>query len=153
MDLNSFFKNLKMKTPTVNIQGGRAENRQQINLPNSQPFITTERDRAAGNIGLNFEAPSTVQGQPTVFGVDASGQYMLGQTNFPEELQAYGFPQSQKFGQGLTIDQLSAYLGFPISENVDLNVNAIINPYYVDPVDQQILGKDKFIGANLEYKF
>ena len=26
MDLNSFLKNLKMKTPTVNIQGGRAEN-------------------------------------------------------------------------------------------------------------------------------
>ena len=78
-----------MKTPTVNIQGGRAENRQQINLPNSQPFITTERERAAGNIGLNFEAPSTVQGQPTVFGVDASGQYMLGQSL----MQRYGLPR------------------------------------------------------------
>ena len=153
MDLKEFLSSIKSKAPTINIQGGQKVNPIPIRLPEGTVNAREEINRASGDIGLNFEAPSMVQGMPTSFGFGASGQYMLGQTNFPEELQAYGFPQSQKFGQGLTIDQLSAYLGLPISENVDLNVNARINPYYVDPVDGQMLGKDKFIGANLRYKF
>jgi hypothetical protein len=36
---------------------------------------------------------------------------------------------------------------------VDLGVNARINPYFVDPVDGQMLGKDKFIGGEIRYKF
>ena len=94
-----------------------------------------------------------VKGVPTSFGVGASGQYMLGQVDFPQEVQKYGAPESMKIGKGLTIDQLQAYLNTSITENLDLDVNARINPYYVDPVDGEMLGKDKFIGAKLRYNF
>ena len=90
---------------------------------------------------------------PTSFGVGASGQYFTQTDKFPEQLKKFGFPEKVDFGKGLTVDQLSAYLNTPVTENLDLNLNARINPYYVDPVDNQMLGKDKFIGANLEYKF
>jgi len=68
-------------------------------------------------------------------------------------LRQFNYPDSQKSGKGLTIDQLNAYLNTPLSENVDLTVRGRINPYYSDPVDGRMLGKDKFIGANLRYKF
>ena len=104
-------------------------------------------------MALNFEAPSMVEGVPTSFGVGASGQLYARTSDFPQEVQNYGAPESMKIGKGLTIDQLQAYLNTPITENIDLDVNARINPYFVDPVDGRMLGKDKFVGAKLRYNF
>jgi hypothetical protein len=104
-------------------------------------------------VDLNFEAPSMVEGQPTVFGMGGSGNFMKGQVDFPQELQVYGAPESQQFGQGLTVDQLRAYLGIPITENTSVNIQGQINPYYFDSVDGTPLGKEKNIGANIEYRF
>ena len=153
MDLREFLSSIKSKAPTINIQGGQKVNPIPIRLPEGTVNAREEINRASGDIGLNFEAPSMVQGMPTSFGFGASGQYMLGQVDFPEEVQRYGAPETMKIGRGLTIDQLQAYLNTPITENLDLDVNARINPYYVDPVDGRMLGKDKFIGANLRYSF
>ena len=153
MDLREFLSSIKSKAPTINIQGGQKVNPIPIRLPEGTVNAREEINRASGDIGLNFEAPSMVQGMPTSFGFGASGQYMLGQADFPEEVQRYGAPETMKIGRGLTIDQLQAYLNTPITENLDLDVNARINPYYVDPVDGRMLGKDKFVGANLRYSF
>jgi|TARA_R100001086_G_scaffold216226_1_gene132381 hypothetical protein len=153
MDLKEFLSSIKSKAPTINIQGGQKVNPIPIRLPEGTVNAREEINRASGDIGLNFEAPSMVQGMPTSFGFGASGQYMLGQVDFPEEVQKYGAPETMKIGRGLTIDQLQAYLNTPITENLDLDVNARINPYYVDPVDGRMLGKDKFVGANLRYSF
>jgi len=153
MDLREFLSSIKSKAPTINIQGGQKVNPIPIRLPEGTVNAREEINRASGDIGLNFEAPSMVQGMPTSFGFGASGQYMLGQVDFPEEVQRYGAPETMKIGRGLTIDQLQAYLNTPITENLDLDVNARINPYYVDPVDGRMLGKDKFVGANLRYSF
>ena len=153
MDLREFLSSIKSKAPTINIQGGQKVNPIPIRLPEGTVNAREEINRASGDIGLNFQAPSMVEGVPTSFGVGASGQYMLGQVDFPQEVQKYGAPESMKIGKGITIDQLQAYLNTPITENLDLDVNARINPYYVDPVDGQMLGKDKFIGAKLRYNF
>ncbi len=153
MDIKQFLSSIKAKAPTVNLEGGIKVNPIPIRLPEGTVNAREEINRASGDIGLNFEAPSMVDRMPTSFGVGASGQYMLGQVDFPQEVQNYGAPESMKIGKGLTIDQLQAYLNTPITENVDLDVNARINPYYVDPVDGQMLGKDKFIGAKLRYNF
>ena len=153
MDIKEFLSSIKAKAPTINIQGGQKVNPIPIRLPEGTVNAREEINRASGDIGLNFQAASMVEGVPTSFGVGASGQYMLGQVDFPQEVQKYGAPENMKIGKGLTIDQLQAYLNTPITENLDLDVNARINPYYVDPVDGQMLGKDKFIGANLRYKF
>ena len=153
MDLKEFLSSIKSKAPTINIQGGQKVNPIPIRLPEGTVNAREEINRASGDIGLNFEAPSMVQGMPTSFGFGASGQYMLGQVDFPEEVQRYGAPETMKIGRGLTIDQLQAYLNTPITENLDLDVNARINPYYVDPVDGRMLGKDKFVGTNLRYSF
>ncbi len=153
MDIKQFLSSIKAKAPTINLEGGIKVNPIPIRLPEGTVNAREEINRASGDIGLNFEAPSMVDRMPTSFGVGASGQYMLGQVDFPQEVQNYGAPESMKIGKGLTIDQLQAYLNTPITENVDLDVNARINPYYVDPVDGQMLGKDKFIGAKLRYNF
>ena len=153
MDIKSFFSNLKMKAPQVDISGGRSVNQFAVNLPTSTPNITEIKNRASGNVDLNFEAPSMVEGQTTVFGMGGSGNFMEGQVDYPQELQVYGAPESQKFGQGLTVDQLRAYLSMPITENTNLNIQGQINPYYFDPVDGTPLGKEKNIGANIEYRF
>ena len=153
MDIKGFLSNLKMKAPQVDISGGRSVNQFAVNLPTSTPNITEIKNRASGSVDLNFEAPSMVEGQPTVFGMGGSGNFMEGQVKFPEELQVYGAPASQQFGQGLTVDQLRAYLGIPITENTSLNVKGQINPYYVDGVDGMPLGEEKNIGAEIQYRF
>jgi len=153
MDIKSFLSNLKMKAPEVNISGGRSVNQFAVNLPTTTPNITETKNRASGSVDLNFEAPSMVQGQPTVFGFGGSGDYMKGQVDFPQELQAYGAPESQQFGKGLSVNQLRAYLGLPITENTSVNIQGQINPYYVDEVDGMPLGKEKNIGAEIQYRF
>jgi len=153
MDIKSFLSNLKMKAPEVNISGGRSVNQFAVNLPTNTPNITETKNRASGSVDLNFEAPSMVQGQPTVFGFGGSGDYMKGQVDFPQELQAYGAPESQQFGKGLSVNQLRAYLGLPITENTSVNIQGQINPYYVDEVDGMPLGKEKNIGAEIQYRF
>ena len=152
MDLKEFFSSIKAKAPTINIQGGQRLT-QYLLASEGTVNAREEINRASGDVALNFEAPSMVEGVPTSFGVGASGQYMLGQVDFPQEVQNYGAPESMKIGKGLTIDQLQAYLNTPITENIDLDVNARINPYFVDPVDGRMLGKDKFVGAKLRYNF
>ena len=142
-----------MKAPEVNISGGRSVNQFAVNLPTTTPNITETKNRASGSVDLNFEAPSMVQGQPTVFGFGGSGNFMQGQVDFPQELQAYGAPESQQIGQGLSVNQLRAYLGIPITENTSLNVKGQINPYYVDEVDGTPLGEEKNIGAEIQYRF
>ncbi len=142
-----------MKAPEVNIIGGRSVNEMPIYLPTGKTEAIRTKNRAEGSVDLNFTAPSMVEGQPTVFGVGGSGNYMQGQVDYPQEVQAYGAPESQQFGQGLTVNQLRAYLGIPITENTSLNIQGQINPYYFDPVDGTPLGKEKNIGANIEYRF
>ena len=43
--------------------------------------------------------------------------------------------------------------GYENVENTSLNIQGQINPYYFDPVDGTPLGKEKNIGANIEYRF
>ena len=142
--------------PRAEIEGSVMDNEKVLmgKLDGEDLFKKRDRVRAQGNIGLDFVSPSSmVENKPTVFGVGASGQYFTQADKFPDELKKFGFPEKVEYGKGLTVDQLQAYLNTPITENLDLDVNARINPYYVDPVDGQMLGKDKFIGAKLRYNF
>lgn len=139
--------------PVANIEGGRSVNEIPIYIPTGKTEAIRTKNRASGDIDVNFATPSMVEGQPTVFGMGGSGNFMEGQVDYPQELQVYGAPESQKFGQGLTVDQLRAYLSMPITENTNLNIQGQINPYYIDPVDGTPLGKEKNIGANIEYRF
>ena len=123
-------------------------------LDGEEVYGSRDRKRGFGNVGVDFVNPnSMVDNVPTTFGVGASGQYFTQEDKYPEVLKQFNFPDSQKFGKGLTIDQLSAYLNTPLSDNVDLGVNARINPYYVDSVDGRMLGKDKYIGGEIRYNF
>ncbi len=155
MDIKQFLSSIKAKAPTVNIEGSIMDNEKVLmgKLDGEDLYKTRDRARAVGDVTLNFQAPSMVGNVPTSFGVGASGQYFTQEDKFPEVLKQFGAPDSVEYGKGLTVDQLSAYLNTPITENVDLDVNARINPYYVDPVDGQMLGKDKFVGAKLRYNF
>lgn len=153
MDVKTFLSKLKMKAPEVNIIGGRSVNEMPIYLPTGKTEAIRTKNRAEGSVDFNFTAPSMVEGQPTVFGVGGSGNYMQGQVDYPQEVQAYGAPESQQFGQGLSVNQLRAYLGLPITENTSVNIQGQINPYYVDEVDGMPLGKEKNIGAEIQYRF
>ena len=172
MDIKSFLNSFKMKAPEggssqyfigdtqvmprAEIEGS-VQNNAKIPLgtiDGEAIYGSRDRKRAFGNVGLDFANPtSMVDNVPTTFGVGASGSYFTKEDKYPEVLKQFGYPDSQKYGKGLTVDQLNAYLNTPLSENVDLSVNARINPYYSDPVDGRMLGKDKFIGANLRYNF
>jgi hypothetical protein len=79
---------------------------------------------------------------------------LTGEDKFPDRAKTiWMFQIVKKYGNGLTVDQLNAYLNTPLSENVDLGINARISPYYSDPVDGRMLGKDKYIGGEIRYKF
>ena len=142
--------------PSANIEGS-VQNNAKIPLgtiDGEAIYGSRDRKRAFGNVGLDFANPnSMVDNVPTTFGVGASGQYFTQEDKFPEVLKQFNYPDSQKSGKGLTIDQLNAYLNTPLSENVDLGINARISPYYSDPVDGKMLGKDKYIGGEIRYKF
>ena len=142
--------------PSANIEGS-VQNNAKIPLgtiDGEAIYGSRDRKRAFGNVGLDFANPnSMVDNVPTTFGVGASGQYFTQEDKFPEVLKQFKYPDSQKSGKGLTIDQLNAYLNTPLSENVDLGINARISPYYSDPVDGRMLGKDKYIGGEIRYKF
>jgi len=172
MDIKSFLNSFKMKAPEggssqyfigdtqvmprAEIEGS-VQNNAKIplgTLDGEEVYGSRDRKRAVGNVGLDFANPtSMVDNVPTTFGVGGSGSYFTKEDKYPEVLKQFGYPDSQKSGKGLTVDQLNAYLNTPLSENVDLSVNARINPYFSDPVDGRMLGKDKFIGANLRYNF
>jgi hypothetical protein len=123
-------------------------------LDGEEVYGARDRKRGFGNVGVDFVNPnSMVDNVPTTFGVGASGQYFTQEDKYPEVLKQFNYPDSQKSGKGLTIDQLNAYLNTPLSENVDLGINARISPYYSDPVDGRMLGKDKFIGGEIRYNF
>ena len=172
MDIKSFLNSFKMKVPeggssqfyigntqvipSANIEGSVQSNAQIPlgTLDGEEIYGARDRKTAFGNVGLNFVTPtSMVDNVPTTFGVGASGQYYTQEDKYPEVLKQFNVPDSQKFGNGLTVDQLNAYLNTPLSENVDLGVNARISPYYTDPVDGRMLGKDKYIGGEIRYKF
>ena len=155
MDIKQFLSNIKAKAPNVNIEGSIMDNEKVLmgKLDDEDIYKTRNRARAVGDVTLNFQAPSMVGNVPTTFGVGASGQYFTQEDKFPAELKQFGYPDSQEYGKGLTIDQLNAYLNTPLSENVDLGINARISPYYSDPVDGRMLGKDKFIGGEIRYNF
>jgi len=142
--------------PRAQIQGS-VQNNARIplgKLDGEEIYGARDRKRASGNVRLDFANPnSMVDNVPTTFGVGASGQYFTQEDKFPEVLKQFGYPDSQEYGKGLTVDQLNAYLNTPLSENVDLGIKARINPYYSDPVDGRMLGKDKFVGGEIRYNF
>jgi hypothetical protein len=99
--------------PTAKIEGS-IQNNARIplgTLDGEEIYGARDRKRAFGNVGLDFVTPtSMVDNVPTTFGVGASGQYYTQEDKYPEVLKQFNVPDSQKFGNGLTVDQLNAYL-------------------------------------------
>jgi len=61
-----------------------------------------------GNLGFNVTTPNEYQ-----FGAGASGRYLSGEVEFPEEIQAFGAPAKINYGEGLTPEQYYAYYSTP----------------------------------------
>ena len=61
-----------------------------------------------GNLGFNVTTPNEYQ-----FGAGASGRYLSGEVEFPEEIQAFGAPDKINYGEGLTPEQYYAYYSTP----------------------------------------
>jgi hypothetical protein len=99
---------------------------------------------STGDVGLGVVTPSGIE-----FGGDVSGSYTKGEVKFPQELQNYGAPESEKYGSGLTVDQLQAYLNIPVTENLDVNVSGGVNPYFRDEQGN----KNVFGQVGLRYNF
>ena len=144
MDLKKFLSNLKVKTPVVNIEGSRRTNFPEVQLSEGSVFLKNRIDQAQGNVGLGVVTPSGIE-----FGGDVSGSYTKGEVEFPQELQNYGAPESEKYGGGLTVDQLQAYLNIPVTENLDVNVSGGVNPYYRDEQGN----KNVFGQVGMRYNF
>ena len=127
MDIKSFLNSFKMKAPEggssqyfigdtqvmprAEIEGS-VQNNAKIplgTLDGEEVYGSRDRKRAVGNVGLDFANPtSMVDNVPTTFGVGESGQYFKGEDKFPTELKQFGYPDSQEYGKGLTVDQLNA---------------------------------------------
>jgi|TARA_R100000081_G_scaffold80308_1_gene47326 hypothetical protein len=137
MELKQFFKNLSMKMPRVQIQGAKTTQRNYI--PFSPNPIVTEIDQIAGNVDLDFETPSGVQ-----FGGGLSSRFFDGETNFPKDIQDMGAPASQKFGTGLTLEQLRAYLGVPIDDTSDVRLDARFTSDITEPTGANITYNKRF---------
>jgi len=61
-----------------------------------------------GNLGFNVTTPNEYQ-----FGAGASGRYLSGEVELPEEIQAFGAPAKINYGEGLTPEQYYAYYSTP----------------------------------------
>ena len=144
MDLKKFISNLKVKTPVVNIEGSRRTNFPEVQLSEGSVFLKNRIDQAQGNVGVGVVTPSGIE-----FGGDVSGSYTKGEVKFPQELQNFGAPESNKYGGGLTIDQLQGYLNIPVTENLDVNVSGGVNPYYRDEQGN----KNVFGQVGMRYNF
>ena len=109
MNVVEFLKNLEMKMPEVNIEGSKKS--QTDYVPFSPNPITVETDSIAGDIDLAFETPTGIQ-----FGGGISPRFFEGEVNFPKDIQEMGAPASQKFGSGLSLAQIRAFLNLPIDD-------------------------------------
>tara|TARA_Y100000114_G_C11757944_1_gene327942 strand:+ start:2717 stop:3130 length:414 start_codon:yes stop_codon:yes gene_type:complete len=109
MKLKEFFKSLEMKMPEVRVEGSKKT--QTDFFPFSPNPIVTEIDSVRGDIDLAFETPSGIQ-----FGGGITPRFFEGEVNFPQDVQDMGAPASQKFGSGLTLDQIRAFLNLPVDD-------------------------------------
>ena len=137
MDLNQFFKNLKMKMPNVEIEGTKTT--QTDMLPFSTNPITTEIDSIRGNVDLEFQTPSGIE-----FGAGISPRFFQGEVNFPQDLQNMGAPASQKFGTGLTLDQIRAFLNLPIDETSSIRLGTQFQDDISEPTGANIAYEKRF---------
>jgi len=74
-----------------------------------QPVAIKEKYKEGrGNLGFNVTTPNEYQ-----FGAGASGRYLSGEVELPEEIQAFGAPAKINYGEGLTPEQYYAYYSTP----------------------------------------
>ena len=78
-------------------------------------------------------------------GGSLGGSYRRGQINFPEEFAQYGFPSSDKFGKGLTLNEIKGYLNIPIDETLDMTLSGTYNPDYFSEGKPRKSGMLEFI--------
>ncbi len=109
MKLKEFFKSLEMKMPNIQIEGKKIT--QKDEFPYSPNPITTEMDFIRGDIDVEFATPSGIE-----FGGGISPRFFEGEVNFPQDIQDMGAPASQKFGSGLTLDQIRSFLNLPVDD-------------------------------------
>ena len=137
MNVNEFLKSLNMKIPRIEIEGKKLKQRDFI--PISPNPITTETDLIMGNIDLDFQTPSGVQ-----FGGGISPFFVEGETNFPQDLQKMGAPASQKFGSGLSLRQMRAYLGLPIDDTSSVRLDTRFEDDISKPTGANITFEKRF---------
>jgi hypothetical protein len=137
MNLNEFFKSLKMKMPEVRIEGRKTK--QTDFFPFASSPITTEIDSIEGDVDLEFETPSGIK-----FGGGISPRFFDGEVNFPQEIQNMGAPASQKFGSGLTLEQIRAFLNLPIDETSSVRIGTTFKDDITKPTDANITYKKSF---------
>ena len=116
MNVNEFLKSLNMKIPRIEIEGKKLK----------------QRD-------FNFETPSGVQ-----FGGGISPFFVEGETNFPQDLQKMGAPASQKFGSGLSLRQMRAYLGLPIDDTSSVRLDTRFEDDISKPTGANITFEKRF---------
>ena len=130
--------------PKANISGSRRTNTPEVELPEGSVFLNNQIDQAQGNVGLGFVTPSGIE-----FGGDVRGNYTKGEVKYPQELQNYGAPESEKYGGGMTIDELQGYINVPVTDNLSVSASGGVNPYYRDEQGN----KNIFGQLGLRYNF
>jgi hypothetical protein len=137
MNINDFFKSLEMKMPEVRLEGRKTK--QTDFFPFATNPITTEIDSIAGDIDLEFETPSGIK-----FGGGISPRFFDGEVNFPQEIQDMGAPASQKFGSGLSLEQIRAFLNLPIDETSSVRIGTRFTDDITKPTDANITYRKSF---------
>jgi hypothetical protein len=79
-----------------------------VNVDDTDVFIKQKYKQGDGNLGFNVTTPNRHG-----FGANVSGNYFTGSTENPEELQAFGDPAKENYGEGFLPQQYNAYYRTP----------------------------------------
>jgi hypothetical protein len=133
--LQGFFSNLKAKLYVE----GKQVSEERDNMLSEKP-ITINQNIGFGKLGVDATTKGGVG-----LGGSLGGNYRRGQINFPEEFAQYGFPSSDKFGKGLTLNEIKGYLNIPIDETLDMTLSGTYNPDYFSEGKPRKSGMLEFI--------
>jgi hypothetical protein len=94
--------------PDIFIEYGSGSREIPEYIDGQRVVIREKYKEGRGNLGFNVTTPNEYQ-----FGAGASGRYLSGKVELPEEIQAFGAPAKINYGEGLTPEQYYAYYSTP----------------------------------------
>jgi hypothetical protein len=107
--LNPYFMVGRYKiSPNISGSYNRSSMDIPVNVDDTDVFIKEKYKQGDGNLGFDVDTPNRHG-----FGANVSGNYFTGSTENPEELQAFGDPAKENYGEGFLPQQYNAYYRTP----------------------------------------